>query len=132
MVAVIAADGTALKPIIIVPCKTTEVEPILCGYNAQKVAFEYQENGFITIKLFEKWVEEVLLSDFSAVRMRTGYNSPAIVILDGCTCHAIEGIQGSLRANAYISPHCLLVRQIKHSRLTSACLRRSSAFLCRR
>jgi hypothetical protein len=34
--------------------------------------------------------------------------------------------------NAYISPHCLLIRQIKYSCSTSACLRRSSVFPCRR
>jgi hypothetical protein len=77
----------------------------LWGHGAQKVIFESQENGFITIKLFEKWVGAVLTPYFSAVRMHTGYNGPAILILDGCTHHAIEGIQVGLRAKRiYLAP----------------------------
>jgi hypothetical protein len=42
---------------------------------------------------------------FSAVRMRTGYNGPVIVILDGYTCHAIEHIQIGLRPKRiYLAP----------------------------
>jgi hypothetical protein len=105
MVAVIAAGGIALKPLIILPCKMIEVELILWGSDAQKVTFEYQENGFIMVTLFEKWVGAVLMPYFSAVRMRTCYNGPAIVILDGCMCHAIERIQVGLRAKRiYLAP----------------------------
>jgi hypothetical protein len=73
------------------------------------MTFEYQEKVFITIKLFEKWVGAVLVCYFSAGRMSTGYNGPATVILDGCTCHAIEHIQVGLRAKriclAPLPPH---------------------------
>jgi hypothetical protein len=41
---------------------------------------------------------QVFMPYFSAVLMRIGYNGPAIVILDGCTCHAIGRIQVGLRA----------------------------------
>jgi hypothetical protein len=54
LVAAIAANGAALKPLIVVPRKTIETELILWGYDAQNVVFYYQEHGFITIKLFEK------------------------------------------------------------------------------
>jgi hypothetical protein len=61
------------------------------------------------IKVFVKRVEAVLMPYFSAVRMRAGYNGPAIVILDGCTCHVIERIQVGLREKgiyrAPLSPH---------------------------
>jgi hypothetical protein len=109
MVAAIAADGSALKPLIIVPRKTIEMELLLWGYDAQKVIFEYQENGFITIKLFEKWLSMVLLPYISACRARTGYQGRAVLLLDGCACHAIERLRGDLQTMgislAPIPPH---------------------------
>jgi hypothetical protein len=37
--------------------------------------------------------------------MHTGDNGPVIVILDGCTCHAIERVQVDLRAKStYLAP----------------------------
>jgi hypothetical protein len=105
MVAVIAADGAGLKPLIIVSCKAIEVELILWDVRHSKSDFDYQENGFMTIKLFEKWVGAFLMPYFSVVRMCTGDNGPTIVISDGCTCHAIERIQVALQAKRiYLAP----------------------------
>jgi hypothetical protein len=52
MVAGVAADGAALKPVIIVPRVTIERKLLLWGYGSGKVFFKFQENGFIAIPLF--------------------------------------------------------------------------------
>jgi hypothetical protein len=96
LVAAIAANCAALKPVIVVPRNTSETELSLWGYDAQKVLFHYQEHGFITIKLFEKWLNEVLLHYVEDLRALTVYTGHAVLILDGCTCHTIEHLQDSL------------------------------------
>jgi hypothetical protein len=52
MVAGVAADGAALKPMIIVPRVTIERELLLWGYGSGKVFFKFQENRFIAIPRF--------------------------------------------------------------------------------
>jgi hypothetical protein len=102
LVAGIAANGSGMTPLILVPRKTIDAELIVCGYDEEKVAFHYQGNGFLTITLFQKWISEVLIPYFRALRKRIGYHEPAMVILDGCTCHAIDRFQDRLRLKSII------------------------------
>jgi hypothetical protein len=60
-VAVIAPDGTGVKPLIIVPRLTIERELSFWGSEVTKVIFKYQVHGFVTIQLFEECVDKVLL-----------------------------------------------------------------------
>jgi hypothetical protein len=68
MVAGVIVDGTALKPMIIVPRVTIERELLLSGYGSGKVIFEFQGNGFITIRLFEEWMSAVLIPSVQTKR----------------------------------------------------------------
>jgi hypothetical protein len=43
----VAADGPALKIVIIVPGKTTEMKVLEHGYGPGQVIIEYHGNGFI-------------------------------------------------------------------------------------
>ena len=54
----IAADRSSLKPFVIVPRKTIEIELLLNGYTNEKVEIVFQENGFIDTVLFERWAEK--------------------------------------------------------------------------
>jgi hypothetical protein len=104
LVAAIAADGTGLKPLIIVPRLTIERELYLWGYQG-RVIFRYQEHGFVTITLFEKWVNKVLLPCYADQRELTNDTGRGLLILDGCTYHSLASLaslEGKLRENKIV------------------------------
>jgi hypothetical protein len=47
---------------------TIERELYFWGYEVTKVIFSYPEHGFITIQLFEEWVDKVLLPSYAEER----------------------------------------------------------------
>jgi hypothetical protein len=53
LIAGIAADGMALKPIMIVSRKTIDREARLWGYGSKNVLFVHQENDSISTPIFE-------------------------------------------------------------------------------
>ena len=59
----IAADGSTITPAVIVPRKTIEMELFENGYTPDKVMLAYQENGFFTIEIFERWAFEVFFPE---------------------------------------------------------------------
>jgi hypothetical protein len=69
----IVADGTSLKPMLILPRKTIERELLEQGINEGISMLVYQEHGFITGDLFKKWCVEVLLPEIQQRRERCGY-----------------------------------------------------------
>jgi hypothetical protein len=83
----IAVDGTLVKPIIIVPRLTVEQEVYEIGYTPDRVILEYQENGFVSTQLFDKWVTYVFFPHVQDGRRRIGYGGWGILLLDGCLCH---------------------------------------------
>ena len=86
----IAADGSSLKPFVIVPRRTMEREIILNGYTSEKVTIVHQPNGFIDSKLFEDWADSIFFPEVQRRREVSGYYGMACLILDGCTCHATD------------------------------------------
>jgi hypothetical protein len=87
MLGCIAADGSSLVPLIIVPRKTIEVELFEVGYTPDKVLVRFQENGFISAALFDEWVHSILVPAIHERRQKIGYTGWAVVLLDGCTAH---------------------------------------------
>jgi hypothetical protein len=49
-------DGTALKPLTVLPRKTIETESPLWGDKSDDAALVYQEKGFIQCALFQLWM----------------------------------------------------------------------------
>jgi hypothetical protein len=99
LVGAIAAGGERLKPIIIVPRKTIEKELRLWGYDADQVTFVFQENGFINIPIFELWVRSVLIPYVMWQRQKLNYWGTALLLLDGCKCHKLQGVEAELQAH---------------------------------
>ena len=87
LVGCIAADGSTLKPMIIIPRKTIEEELELYGYTRRNVCFAYQEHSFMTSKLFLKWANEIFFPYVDAKRAEMGYDGNALLILDGLPAH---------------------------------------------
>jgi hypothetical protein len=58
----IAADGTFVQPMVIVPRHTPKQELSESSYTPDRVPSEHQENGFISTQLFQKWATGVFFS----------------------------------------------------------------------
>jgi hypothetical protein len=58
----IAADGTYLKPLLLLPGKTIEPEVLEQGISESMCKMVYQEHGFISTALFEQWCWAVFFS----------------------------------------------------------------------
>jgi hypothetical protein len=73
LAAAIIADATGLKPLMIVPRFTIELELYFWGYEVTKVIFKYQVHGFITFQLFEEWVNKMPMPSSAEQRELTHY-----------------------------------------------------------
>ena len=61
VVACIAADGTALNPLIIVKHRTTRDKVRLRCWGDDKVCFRHSESGYITHDLFMGWLRDIFI-----------------------------------------------------------------------
>jgi hypothetical protein len=86
----IVADGSYLKPLVILQRSTCEMELYQIGYTPRNAMLRHQENGFIDTPLFNEWTDEVLFPYIMRTRAELGYQGPALVILDGCTSHGSD------------------------------------------
>lgn len=106
----IAADGTWLKPLLILPRKTIEKELLEEGINEQLAQFVYQENGFITTQLFTNWCEQVFFPELQQRRERYHYGGRAVLLMDGLTCHGSDDVEDLCLDN-----HCFIQFLPPHS-----------------
>jgi hypothetical protein len=83
----ICADGSTLKPLMIVARKTSEIELYEIGYTPDRVTLKFQESGFMNTSLFEQWMMDEFLPSVRTRRARLGYTGPAFLILDGMSAH---------------------------------------------
>jgi hypothetical protein len=93
LMASIAADGSVLKPQIIIPRKTVDVDLLLTGLIDEKVTIRSQPHGFVDILLFDLWFETTFLSEFAMRRTKYSYNGPAVLFLDQCSAHISQRFQ---------------------------------------
>lgn len=107
-VACIAADGTFMKPLIVVKRKTIEARAIRLGLWT-KVKVKYQETGYINSEVFDDWVEQIFIPDVNERRRTYNYSGPAVLILDGCPSHFTKKFFDLCNANNikifFIPPH---------------------------
>jgi hypothetical protein len=97
----IAADGTFVRLLVIVPRLTVDQEVYEIRYTPDRVMLEYQENGFISTQLFDKWVIDVFFPHVEDVRRKIGYgggesscwmSAPATIQMNFLTCAMILGL----------------------------------------
>jgi hypothetical protein len=87
LIAAVFADGSCLKPTLIIPRATYDDKVICCGYSREKVEIYTQKKGFIDQVIFEDWAKDVFAPEVRARRARYGYDGPTILILDNCSAH---------------------------------------------
>ena len=91
LVATIAADGTYLAPLIIIPRKTIEKEMLSCGYRPENNHYIVsQECGFITSLIWDFWVETIFIPEVQRRRTLHNYSGEVVLLLDGCSAHSTD------------------------------------------
>lgn len=87
LVACIAADGSYLKPLIVIPRKTYDADLGLTGLTDEKVTVYSQAKGYTDRPIFHAWLTEIFLPEVARRRDALGYGGQAVLILDNCTAH---------------------------------------------
>lgn len=107
-VACIAADGSYLKPLIVVKRKTIEAR-ILRLSVCDKVKIKFEETGYINIEVFNVCLIDVFIPEVIERRRKLNYTGPAVLIIDGCPSHYTKVLFDSCDANnvkiIFIPPH---------------------------
>jgi hypothetical protein len=83
----IGADGSAMRPFIIVERVTGDEDMRLMGYTEEKVHLSFQKAAFMTKHLWEEWADTVFFPDLARRRRDFQYEGRACLLLDGLTCH---------------------------------------------
>ncbi len=84
--ACITADGSFLNPLIVIKRKTLEARMFRCPI-ADKIFISENESGYITSEIFDDWATNVLVPYIQNKRKELKYTGPAVLIMDGCSCH---------------------------------------------
>jgi hypothetical protein len=87
LLACIAADGSVMRPAVIIARKTWENEFQPRGLTAEKLAIYSQTHSFINGNIFEDWFLNTFCPDLQSRRTRYEYWGPAFLILDNCSAH---------------------------------------------
>lgn len=87
LLAGICADGSTLKPLVIVPRDTMETELLLRGYTTDKIMFGHSDKGYMTTSLFTNWAKRCFIPEMKQKRVEHQYDGPIILTLDRFGCH---------------------------------------------
>jgi hypothetical protein len=109
LVACIAADGSYLKPCLVIHRKTFDNELALHGYTREKVTIYSQSKSFIDADIFCDWMEETFVPEVIRRRAEHDYHGPAFLVLDNCTAHSGELFHGLCNEHnivpVFLPPH---------------------------
>ena len=86
----IAADGTYLKPLLIIPRKTVD-SSLIKRLSSSNISIHHQKKGFANTDIIAKWLRDEFFPEIerrrAIERERSGYEGHAVLILDGFSCH---------------------------------------------
>ena len=88
----IAADGTYLKPLLVTKRKTIETSLLQRGLTPRKVMLEFSENGYVTERIFNEYLNNVIIPYITNTRKELGdengeYTGKGLIICDGFSGH---------------------------------------------
>ena len=98
--ACIAADGTAIKPLVVVTHRTTREAVRLNCWGDDKVWLRHTESGYLTHELFMGWLRGIFIR--SVEERRREFGNPeqrAYLLLDNFAAHTSEDIVNLCREN---------------------------------
>ena len=100
VVACIAADGTAIPPLVVVTHRTTRDTLRLRCWGDDKVRFKHSQSGYITHDLFMAWLHDTFVPSVDERRRRTGnMEQTAYLLMDNCSSHRSNDIEALCRDN---------------------------------
>ena len=100
LVACIAADGTAIRPLVIVKHRTVRLTLMLMCWTDDKVRFRHSVSGYITHDLFIEWLTDTFIPDVDERRRKIGdMGQRAYLMLDNCSSHRSQDIIDLCEAN---------------------------------
>ena len=90
LLAGICADGTGLKPMVILPRTTIDEELVLYGYTPDKIHYGATETGFMNENMFGEWLKYSFFPEMRERRARFRYDGQILLIMDGFGVHHSE------------------------------------------
>jgi hypothetical protein len=90
LTACITADGSALKPLVILSTGSIFGEILEAGYTEDKVVFLYQNHGFMTKRLFKYWAQNIFFPYVNLKRAQFAYTGYAILLMDQFSGHEYD------------------------------------------
>jgi hypothetical protein len=90
LIGCIAADGSFLRPCLVISRKTFDDEILIHGFTPEKVEIYSQANAYIDLGIFDDWFRDTFVPDLIARRERFSYHGPAFLIMDNCPAHRGE------------------------------------------
>jgi hypothetical protein len=80
-------DKGTLKPIVIVPRKTIDLDLVTTGLASEKIQLFHQPKVYIDHNIFHDWLEPTFVPELQRRRQARHYDGPAVLMLDNCTAH---------------------------------------------
>jgi hypothetical protein len=87
LVACVAADGSFLKPAVVVSRKPVDLDLVTIGLTAEKVELFHQAKAYIDQSIFHDWLDSTFVSEVERRRQDRQHKGPAFLMLDNCTAH---------------------------------------------
>jgi hypothetical protein len=109
LIACIAADGSFIRPCLVISRKTFDDEILIQGFTPEKVEIYSQSKAYIDLDIFDDWFKDTFIPELVARRERFSYQGPAFLILDNCSAHRgaeFEHLCGAHRVvPVWLPPH---------------------------
>jgi hypothetical protein len=111
LIACIGADGSYLRPAVIIPRKTYDDHLQQYGLTKEKLDVYHQSKGYIDREIFETWFRDTFADEILNRRNKYGYSGPSYLIMDNCTAHSgsdiVERLCNELCIIPVFIPHIL-------------------------
>jgi hypothetical protein len=109
LIACIGADGSVLRPAVVIPRKTYDDNVQQYGLTSEKLDVYHQQKGYIDRDIFDTWFKDTFLAEVRCRRKRYAYRGPAYLIMDNCTAHSGTPIEAMCQEGGiiplFIPPH---------------------------
>jgi hypothetical protein len=76
LLACVAADGSFLKPAVVIPRKTYDEDLLLFGMTPEKVQLYSQGSGYIITAIFADWLQSIFIPELERRRETQSYTGP--------------------------------------------------------
>jgi hypothetical protein len=90
LVACICADGSYVRPTLIINTKNYSDDAFIHGLTHEKIEIYTQDKAYMIRDIFEDWVKCTLIPELARRRIFFDYWGPAFLIMDNCSSHSGE------------------------------------------